>query len=389
MSKSKLPLSALPQKGKGDAEQVPNQRICEAIGQEVNAQLLQKSKDKFNKLRPCTTCKEINLKLPVLNSPADAKLINTAYNGADGFLAQGERDLNWEVGEGTSGSFPTSWIPAWVFYLNSAWTPSPFSNADWISFYSDGYHDGDRDFYFRYRFYLGNGVKPSQFTLDMDFFADNCVYEIYVNNAPQSVNYPSILPQNATDPYNNRGFDKGKQVHISLSHNWKECENEIMVHVKSGSPYIGFLAQNSFKCYPSKFPDFTPSISISWGDSDCDCLETDDFETMLITICNPYRDVAFNNLIISRIRVTDESGNPVPLLPDGSPSVYIVPAGPFCFGNIAACGNNGQNCVSREFVLFNRGAKSGKYKVVLEGICFDVCKQFSNNSCYEMMLCKS
>lgn len=385
MQKTKLPLSSL--KGKPDEGRPAD---CEQVNAEVNGILTQQCKNKFNHLKKCASCDDKNPGWPVIGSPADAKLLNTAYNGANGFLPQGAHDMHWEVGEGTPNSFPTNWIPAWVFYLNSAWEPSPFANADWISFYKDGLHTSNQDYYFRYRFYLADSMDPAAFSLDMDFYADNCVHEIYVNGVAQSAYHSGLLPQNASDPYNHYGFKKDAQVHISLSNDWNRCDNEIIVHVKSGVEWVGFLAQNAFKCLPSKFPELTPSIEISWGDSDCDCIETDDVEIMCLKVCNPYSDVSFNNFYIGKITVVDALGNPVAILPDGTPSVALHPIGPYCFGNIAPCtGDTGPNCVAREFVLINRGAKSGKYRIVLEGICFDVCKHYGHQTCFEMMLCKS
>jgi len=388
MQKTKLPLSSLTP---GNAEKLDEntKNNCGRISAEVNDKLLQQFGAKFNLLQKCTDCEILNPGWPIINSPVDAKLLNTAYNGANGILPQGATDLHWEAGEGTATSLPAAWIPAWVFDGSTSWVDSPYSNADWISFYSDGSHDGERDYYFRYRFYLNSAINPNQFALEMDFYADNCVHEILVNGVAQSTHHPALLPQTQTSPYNHRGFDAGAQVRISLSNDWKACENEIIIHVKSGSPLIGFLAQNAFKCYPSNFPELTPSINISWGDSDCDCLETDDFEIMSISVCNPYAGISFNNFIIGKISVVDEFGNPVATLPDGTPSVDVHPIGPYCFGSIGPCTEKGTNCVAREFVLLNRGAKSGKYKILIEGVCFDVCKNYSLNTCFEMKLCKS
>ncbi len=386
MKKTELPLSALTSRdGKGETNA---NAACAAVRKDVNELLRLQCAQKFNKLKKCNSCDITNPKWPIINSPADASLLNTGYNGSGGILSNGDLDLNWEAGKGTPTSFPTAWVPATVFQ-SSAWLNSPFGNANWISFYNDGEHSGNEDIYFRYRFYLGLDVDPASFSLDMDFYADNAVEEIYVNGVKQSVYPPIVLPQEPTSPYGHVGFAAGKQVHIALSNDWKPCENEIIVQVKSGAPLIGFLAQNAFRCLPSKMPNLKPVINISWGDSDCDCLETDDYEIMCISVCNPYSDVVFSNLVIGKIQVLDEFGNPVALLPDGTSSVELHPIGPYCFGDIAACTDNGMNCVAREFVLFNRGAKAGKYKIVIEGVCFEICKDYSHNTCFELVLCKN
>jgi hypothetical protein len=385
---------------------IPSQtNSCEKVKNEVYEILTNQCRKKVNKLKKCNNCIIVHNNWPVINSQFDAQLLNTAFDGASGKLDpnnlnNGQTDLQWEVGLGdpTGWESVASWIPAYVFSLkNSAgepvWVKSPFDNANWISLFINGGHDKSIDVYFRIKFYLNSNIDSSQFSLDMDFYADNSVHEIYINQNKQSIHYPNKLPQNqgtTPDEYNYRGFDKDKRVNISLANDWKPCENEIIVHIKSGTPYIGFLAQNASKCYEAKFPKLTPIINISWGDSTCDCIETDDTEIMCISVCNGYSNVVFKNFVIGRIKVVDENGNQVPILPDGTPSVDIHPIGPYCFGDIAACNPEGRNnCISREFVLINRGAKAGKYKILLECICFDVCTNYALNDCFEFIECYS
>jgi hypothetical protein len=377
---------------------------CEKIGNEVDKILLDQCRKKVNTLKKCKPCDITHKTWPVINSPLDAKLLNTGFDGVNGTLPDGSIDLHWEAGEGTTTgdeSDPTTvnnWIPAYVKSC-PAWIPSPFNNANWISIYEDAKHPEeeeekpDKDIYFRCWFYLHDSIVPSQFSLEMDFYVDNSVYEIYVNGVPQSQNpiCGGQLPQAPPgDEYSYEGFKSGNKAHISLSKDWQPCKNDIIVHVKSSWGLVGFLAQNAAAiCSEAAFPNLTPAIKISWGDSDCDCLETDDYEVLCITVCNGYSNVLFKNFSIGKITVVDENYNPVPSLPDGTPSVELHPIGPYCFGDIPACGPGGNNCVSREFVLFNRGAIPGKYKLRLEGICFDVCKRFAQNDCFEFSLCKS
>ena len=145
----------------------------------------------------------------------------------------------------------------------------------------------------------------------------------------------------------------------------------------------------SSKCIGVEAPEIKPCISISWGDSKCDSLETDDFEILCISICNCYSNIAFNNLNISLVEITDSDGNTIANLPDGTPSVQAVPKGPFCFGTIAPCKDGETSCVSREFVVNTRGAKEGNYQVKLHGICFEIAFSYKNTSCFEFELCKS
>lgn len=134
-------------------------------------------------------------------------------------------------------------------------------------------------------------------------------------------------------------------------------------------------------------PDLKPCISVSWGDSKCDCMETDDVEALCITVCNCYSNITFSNFAINLVYVTDANGGPVPALPDGTPSVEVTPLGPLCFGDIGPCKENEPTCVSRQVVLQTRGAKGGTYQLHLLGICYDVCFHYLAADCFRLELC--
>jgi hypothetical protein len=386
---------------------------CADIIRTQNANLSSRCAKKANLLScRCSGC-ETDDRYPVIISPSDAPLLNTAFDGSGGFLTSGT-DSHWEVGLGTQSGGPSSvssWIPAFVFRLTPSWIQSPFNNANWISHFVDanqataGFKNVDA--YFRYRFNLGPSVDPATFALTMDFYADNRVWEIYVNGAPQSTqpNGSSVLPQFPGDgptKYQTSGFGATGQVHINLDNHWQRCDNEIIVHVMSGPDWLGFLAQNAIEvdfdaadcdcpcdCGEMQFPDIQPCISVAWGDSPCDCLETDDVEVACITVCNCYSNVTFNNLSIGQILITDTAGNPVPNLPDGTPSIQIVPSGPICFGDIGPCTDKDHpTCVSRELVVYTRGAIGKKYRLSFRGICFNVCHEFQSEQCFIMNLCQ-
>ncbi|MFY9825500.1 MAG: hypothetical protein WAM82_29270 [Thermoanaerobaculia bacterium] len=142
-------------------------------------------------------------------------------------------------------------------------------------------------------------------------------------------------------------------------------------------------------CIAVKLPDIKPCISVGWGDSQCDCLETDDVEVLCITVCNCYSNVTFEDLSIGHILVTDMAGNPVPNLPNGAPSVQVIPSGPICFGDIGPCrGRNQPSCVSRELVLYTRGAIGKDYRLSFEGVCFKVTHHFQSEQCFIVKLCQ-
>jgi len=381
---------------------------CEDLANAQNDHLYQLCSRKVNELScRCSGC-ESDETIPVITGPADAPLLNTAYNVATGgFLAAGGVDTQWEAGIGTATGGPgsvTTWIKAPVVQ-NSAWVSSPFGNANWISFFpNDGLQDKPQvDAYFRYRFNLASSVDPSTFAVTMSFFADNQVAEIFINSV--AISNP-LLPQVgfplATDAYSTSGFGKKSGVTLTLEGNWQRCENELIVHVKSGSPYLGFLAQNAIEskvdpngcrcncdCHPAKFPDIRPCISVKWGDSECDCLETNDVEVLCITVCNCYSNVTLTDLTIEQIVVVDAAGRPVLTLPDGTPSVQALPSGPICFGDIGPCTEGGRPpCVSRELVLYTRGAVGGNYRLLFRGICFEVCHHYQLDQCFKVKLCR-
>jgi hypothetical protein len=141
-------------------------------------------------------------------------------------------------------------------------------------------------------------------------------------------------------------------------------------------------------CVEVEFPDLKPCISVTWGNSTCDCLETDDIETLFVTVCNPYSNVTFNDLTVSHIVVTDLNGNAVATLPDGTASVQLTPSGPICFGDVGPCKDpKTPTCVSRELILRTRGAIGKDYLLSLEGVCFTVSHHFVSEHCFIMNLC--
>jgi hypothetical protein len=141
-------------------------------------------------------------------------------------------------------------------------------------------------------------------------------------------------------------------------------------------------------CIEAPIPDLAPCISVSWGDSKCDCAETNDTEVLCITVCNCYSNVTFRNLSIALVWVTDPNNQAVPNNPDNTPSVQIHPLGPICFGDIGPCRDGRGTCVSREVVLLTRGAKAGGYKIHVLGVCFSACFDYMTSDCFRLDLCR-
>jgi hypothetical protein len=142
------------------------------------------------------------------------------------------------------------------------------------------------------------------------------------------------------------------------------------------------------ECTEAMLPEVKPYITVKWGDSKCDGFETDDFEVLCITVCNEYCNVTFNDFTIGRIQITDLAGKGVPKLPDGSPSVEVVPSGPICFGDIEPCEKDRPSCVSREFAIKTCGAVAQCYLLTFEGVCFTVSYELQPKQCFIVKLCQ-
>ena len=143
-------------------------------------------------------------------------------------------------------------------------------------------------------------------------------------------------------------------------------------------------------CRPAEIPKLAPCISVRWGDGPQDALETEDFEVMCVTVSNCYTNIEFSNVKIAMMFVSDENDHLPPFLPDGTPSVAVIPEGPVCFGDIPPCVRGKEaTSVSRKFAFKSGNARPGKYKLWLYNVCFDVKMNFKQNACFNFELTRS
>ena len=63
---------------------------------------------------------------------------------------------------------------------------------------------------------LDPGVIPSSFALGIDYYADNSIFNVFINGVSQTGLVPG-LPQNASNPYFYGGFQAGNQAHVVLN----------------------------------------------------------------------------------------------------------------------------------------------------------------------------
>ncbi|HEY5110760.1 MAG TPA: MBG domain-containing protein [Acidimicrobiales bacterium] len=192
----------------------------------------------------------------------NGNIFNTGYNASTGgVLPNNSLDANWTVSgpfnspSGTSPANAVSLPPSGATFLPAnvgdlaptAYSPSPYGNAQWISQQTIANPSSPTgDWYYEYQFALDPAVSPAAFSLDMNFLADNEVAQVFVNGVAQSFQTTG-LPQ-SSDPsfggtYSYHGYYASNEASTVLDHNWQAGLNTIIVQVKSGAPAEAFDAQ--------------------------------------------------------------------------------------------------------------------------------------------------
>ncbi|WP_420963660.1 DUF7507 domain-containing protein, partial [Brucella sp. IR073] len=186
---------------------------------------------------------------PTISCSTEGAYFNTAYNGAGGMKASGTDDY-WEVAltrTAVTGAPPAglTWGRATVASTTPAnYIKSPFGNANWISHAANTLHvpnNVNYDIFYRFRFNLDSAVDPKSLDLKMNYYADNAVYQVWVNGVAQNIRSNF----GASDPYFYAGFAANGVAAGSMNRNWKTGANEIIVHVKSGPGAQAFMGQIS------------------------------------------------------------------------------------------------------------------------------------------------
>lgn len=179
-------------------------------------------------------------------------MFNTGTNGAGGVLPGGSNDSHWQL---STGSITGPYAPAIVMSsIPGSYYASPWPDCRWISHSASGTHSGNVDFYYKTTFYLpctnscGASYSDSAvFCLNMDFYVDNSIAEVYVNGHPESGYLPGIP---VAGPYSYVGFSSTGGSHFSICRDWQPGLNELIIKTSSGASYEGFLAQNSTTAPP-------------------------------------------------------------------------------------------------------------------------------------------
>ncbi|MCT7375141.1 DUF6923 family protein [Chelativorans salis] len=194
---------------------------------------------------------------PTVSCTTDGAIFNTAYDASTGGMLTSGTDANWEVALTTTEV--TGPPPGGLTYADAVvvddppavYTTSPFGNANWISHNTTAVHPTSEnyDIFYRYEFDLDPGVDPSTLDLQMTFFADNSVYEIWVNGVAQNIQ-SDYAPD---DPYFYNGFTAANGADGSMNGAWQTGPNTIVVHIKSGPGAQAFMAQiqSTALCQPT------------------------------------------------------------------------------------------------------------------------------------------
>lgn len=191
---------------------------------------------------------------------------NTAINAAmTGSLPVGANDLQWTVSKTGMGG---PYVPAIVVgnAVPGSWVNSPFPFANWISYphtcvgppnWAIHSCHGNIDEYYKITFNLpatsacGQPINtPGAYCFGFDYYADNIVSAIYVNGI---LSYSTSVA--SASQYFNVGFTAGAKLSVSLCNNWQVGSNSVVVLIKSGPPWTGFLAVANQTITPSPIPN--------------------------------------------------------------------------------------------------------------------------------------
>lgn len=196
--------------------------------------------------------------LPQCAVQTGAPPVNAYFNtGSDGYgttVRTAATDLHWKVAK---DSINATYQPAVVMsVIPSVYYRSPWLDCAWISFSATGEHTADRMFFFKTSFELpcftpcGKSFNDdNSFCVSLDLFADNSIYEIYVNGVPQSSrlnNQVPVLP----NPYKADGAREHGKVFASLCSNWRSGTNTVVIQVASSATVVALLAQASVTPLP-------------------------------------------------------------------------------------------------------------------------------------------
>ena len=164
------------------------------------------------------------------------------FNTAEG-ESPGGTDKKWTIANDYNGLYK----PAVVM---SGLPPVFYNSRAWISFSESGEHTGDKYFFYKINFDLpcrnecGREFRlDSTFCLSLDLYSDNSIFEIYVNDKPQSSKLGGLIP--LPDPFNPPGRTPGDKTPVTLCSDWKGGNNTLIIQVASSATIAGLMIAES------------------------------------------------------------------------------------------------------------------------------------------------
>ena len=190
--------------------------------------------------------------------PPSASDFNTGSGG-------GTIDAHWQV---AMDSINGMYNPAVIM---SGLPQTYHNNYKWISFRATGEHSGNRYFFYKRDFELpcfnqcGKSYNDDNtFCLNLDLYADNSIFEIYVNGIAQSKNLGGIIP--LQNPFNPVGHTENDKTSVSLCKDWKAGSNTLIIVLASSATVAGIEAEATINPPPPPGAD-TVAASICSGEN--------------------------------------------------------------------------------------------------------------------------
>jgi gliding motility-associated-like protein len=169
----------------------------------------------------------------------------------------GANDTKWKVAlDSITGEFKSA-------IVMSGLPPLYHNSAHWISFSTSGEHLSNRFFFFKINVDLpcfnlcGKSYdEDNAYCLNLDLYADNSIYEIYINGIPQSGNLGNIIPlANHSNP---PGHTQSDKTTVSLCKEWKAGPNTLIIQIASSATVAGLLVEPSVTSLPPPDADTIP-----------------------------------------------------------------------------------------------------------------------------------
>jgi gliding motility-associated-like protein len=125
-----------------------------------------------------------------------------------------------------------------------------YNRASWISFSKRGEHTGNRYFFYKLDFDLpcknlcGKSFdEDSSYCLNLDLYADNSIYEIYINGKSQSPNLGGKIP--LANPFNPLGHTQSDETSVLLCKDWRAGGNSLIIQVASSATVAGLMVERN------------------------------------------------------------------------------------------------------------------------------------------------